>query len=720
MKIKTEKIRITVISESLVRIEYSQDGIFNDCETLFASNRNAETENARYKVSGNVHELTTDYFHLTYCDNGDAPTEKNLYADICGFEWHYGEENKNNLGGALSTLDYISPDKPVENGILSRDGWFVIDDSGKALLKDNWIAKNTFKNNTDIYLFAYGNDYKRAFSDLRLISGCAQLPRKYIFGSWYSRWWPYTDEEIKEIVKGYDEHDFPLDIMVLDMDWHYHDWQMQTEEDEKYRADYGYGHADNLGWTGYTWNRRLIKNPEKLLADLHSDNIYVTLNDHPADGIRTNEEWYERFANLMGFPPESRLNLEFDCSDKRYMENSFKAVHEQLEKQGVDFWWVDWQQNSVKPFVKGIRGLRHLPWLNCCYYEHSKNGGNRGISFSRWGGWGDQKHPICFSGDTLSDWSILEYEVKFTITSSNAGCFFWGHDTGGFYGDRNAEMYVRWTQFTAFSACLRVHSQRDELLDRRPWLWGEEAENAMKKMYHLRSRLIPYIYSSAYTCYESGLPLIRGMYIEYPDEEAAYKFNTQYMFGDAFIVSPITEPGEGKSMAVSKKVWLPCGVYYNIFSGERYDGNRAYDITSDINLFPAFVKGGVPIPMQPYSRRMTSEALNTLVIRIYPGENGEFTLYEDDGISENFKSGDFLKTKISYAKSENVSKISVMPYGKGYDKMPDSRCFVIELPLTGSIDVKGGRKVYDGGMNKIFIDNKNIFDCFDITFEEIV
>lgn len=503
--------------------------------------------------------------------------------------------------------------------------------------------------------------------------------------------------------------------MVIDMDWHYHDWQIKSEDDEKYRANYGYGHADNLGWTGYTWNKNLITNPQKLLRELHDDKIYVTLNDHPADGIRTNEEWYDGFAKLMGFPAESGLNLEFDCSDERYMENFFKAAHEKLEKQGVDFWWVDWQQDEVKPYVKGIEHLRHLPWLNELYYEHSRKNGKRGISFSRWGGWGEQKHPIFFSGDTLATWDILDYEVRFTISSSNAGCFYWGHDTGGFYGERNWEMYVRWTQFTAFSACLRVHSQRDEKLDRRPWLWGETAQNAMKRAYHMRSQLIPYIYSSAYEAYEQSLPLIRGMYIEFPCEENAYKFQNQYMFGDSFIVSPITIPGEGEHKIAVKKVWIKGGTYYNVFSDEKYEDGSISEIKCDINTFPLFVKGGMPIPMQPYSKRMTSETLKTLIIRIYPGERGEFTLYEDDGMSEEYKNGSFLKTKISYKNIENEISISIEPCGKGYSGMPQLRSYIIELPLSGNLQLltENAELVSEQEINKIKVKERNIFEMVD-------
>lgn len=716
MKTIVENARFTFLTESLVRIEYSPDKVFNDDETLFAKNREDGTEKVQCFQNGNRYEFTTEFFKLTYISDGKPFSADNLYAEIKGKNWNYGMKNENNLGGTLATLDGIVPSKPVENGIISKDGWFVIDDSGKPVLKDNWIAKNALKSNTDIYLFAYGKDYKRALRDLFFVSGRAELPRKYVFGSWYSRWWPYTDEEIKDIVKGYDEHDFPLDIMVIDMDWHYHDWQIKSEEDEKFRATHGYGHADNLGWTGYTWNKNLIKNPQKLLRELHDDKIYITLNDHPADGIRTNEEWYDGFAKLMGFPPESGLNLEFDCSDKRYMDNFYKAVHEKLEKQGVDFWWVDWQQDEVKPYVKGIEHLRHLPWLNQLYYEHSRKNGKRGISFSRWGGWGDHKHPIFFSGDTKSTWDVLDYEIKFTISSSNAGCFYWGHDTGGFFGERNWEMYVRWAQFTAFSACLRVHSQRDEKLDRRPWLWGDAAQNAMKSVYHMRSQLIPYIYSSAYEAYDACLPLIRGMYIEFPNEENSYEFQNQYMFGDSFIVSPITEPREGDNKTVSKKVWIKGGDYYNVFNNEKYEDGTTAEIECDINTFPLLVKGGMPVPMQPYSKRMTSEALKTLIIRIYPGESGEFTLYEDDGISEEYKNGICLKTKISYKKTDNEISVCIEPYGKGYRGMPKVRSYIIELPLSENLKLlsQNAELVFQDGMNKIKVKERDITERMEL------
>lgn len=678
--IQSGKARFTVITENVIRCEYSEKEVFSDADTLFCVNRAHNGCEVKVVEDGDRTVISTDFITLTYVNDGRCFNSDNLYAEILGAKWAYGDTNKENLGGTLPTLDGVQGRKEVNDGLLSKDGWFVIDDSQNPPIENGWITTNSNKDETDIYLFGYGRDYKLALRTLAYVSGKAALPRKYVFGSWYSRWWPYTDEEIEQIVDEYDQNDFPLDIMVIDMDWHHHDWTCDgSDEAVSHRATYGYGHAGNLGWTGYSWNRDLIKNPKQLLARLHDRGIAVTLNDHPHDGIRTHEDCYGEFMNALGLPAESGINLEFDASDKRYMDAFFATSHADLERDGVDFWWVDWQQNAIKPYIKGTR-LRHIPWLNYCYYNHSREGGKRGISYSRWGGFGDQKHPIYFSGDTGATWECLDFEVDFTVKSSNAGLFYWGHDTGGFFGERNPEMFVRWTQFTGLSACLRVHSLRDENLDRRPWKWGEEYAAAMREVYHLRSKLLPYIYSSAYQCYEQTLPLIRAMYIEYPSVDEAYLNPQQYMFGDALLVSPVTRPLNG-ACSVKQKVWIKEGAYYDLFTNEKYGAGEHY-IDCPLDRFPLLVKGGVPIPMQPYTSRMTSEPLNTLEIVCYPAQQGEFTLYEDDGISSEYETGACLKTKLSYSNDGERITVKIEPDGGKYNGMPELRDYVIRLPLT--------------------------------------
>ena len=179
-------------------------------------------------------------------------------------------------------------------------------------------------------------------------------------------------------------------------------------------------------------------------------NIFVTvsLNDHPHDGIRPHEEMYADFMADMGADPSKPLL--FDVGDRKYMETFFKHAHHSTEDLGIDFWWLDWQQDYAYPYVRGTT-TRHLPWLNEIYYNYSRHrlpDGRqlRGAGFSRWGGWGDHRHPIQFSGDAVGNWPMLRFEVDLTTTSGNAGCFFWAHDIGGFYDGLDPELYTRWTQ----------------------------------------------------------------------------------------------------------------------------------------------------------------------------------------------------------------------------------------------------------------------------------
>ena len=698
--------RFTVITENLIRAEYSANGVFCDLPTLFAVNREYNGCEVRIRSAEDSVEIQTEAICLFYKNNGGKDfTSENFYGEIYGQKWFFGKKNERNLGGSLSTLDGVDGYRKTDDGLLSRDGWFVIDDSENMPIENGWLKTNGVRRTTDIYIFGYGNDYKKALQTLFYVSGKAAMPRKYMLGSWYSRWWAYTDEEILEIVEEYDQNDFPLDIMVIDMDWHHHDWTYRgTEECKLRRATTGYGHAGNLGWTGYSWNHRLIKNPKEMLSKLHERGIAVTLNDHPHDGVRIHEEMYADFMQDMGIPAECGVDLEFDAGNRRYMEAFYKNVHEKIEKDGVDFWWVDWQQDHLKPFIKGTK-MRHLPWLNYCYYHHAEKGNKRGISFSRWGGFGDHKHPIYFSGDTKATWECLQFEVAFTAASSNAGLFYWGHDTGGFYGEANPEMYVRWTQFCGFSACLRAHSERNAVLDRRPWKWGEKETDAMRKIYHLRSRLMPYIYSLAYRGYENGMPMIASMYLEYPEDENAYQNPQQYRFGDAFICAPVTSP-MGKNGKSEQKVWIKEGTYFNFFTEETYESGY-HTIESPLDEFPLLVKGGVPIPMQRYTGRMTGESPKELVIRIYPSDKGNFTLYEDDGISNDYQRGVFLKTDLSYVNENGIITVTIKPYGDGYKGMPAARSYVIELMKTEQrfsvLNDIGADVLFENGMNIIKI-----------------
>lgn len=277
--------------------------------------------------------------------------------------------------------------------------------------------------------------------------------------------------------------------------------------------------------------------------------------------------------------------------------------------------------------------------------------------------------------------------------------FFWAHDLGGFYGGKDPELYTRWTQFGLLNSSLRVHSVYDENLDRRPWLWGEQAEKSMRRIYHLRSELMPYIYSSVWQCHQDMLPLNRAMYIEYPETEEAYQNPQQFMFGDLLLGAPITKPGTGSDKVADQKVWLPEGdVWYQWFSGQRYDGGQIVTENCDLQSFPLYVKGGYPLPMQPYTPRMASTPLNTLVVRCYPG--GEeykhsYTLYEDDGESREYEQGGYALTELGSSRKAGKCTLTVSPVKGSYKGQPQKRAYRFELAgISQPVSVKvNGKKV---------------------------
>lgn len=675
------KARFTVITPQCVRIEYAPEGGFTDARSLFAYERNARWDGFQAKRDGGELVIDTGALRLVYRPDGQAFHPGNLTAEIRAdgggtAAWTPGAPNPGNLGGTIRTLDNVRGPVDLGEGLLSRDGWYVIDDSKTPLLTDSWVKSRPANSGTDWYLFGYGRDYKAALASMIAIGGKAPVPRRYTLGIWFSRYWPFTDEDYRQIIREYRERNFPLDVIVMDMDWH------------------------REGWTGWSWNKKLIPDPKALLRWFHEQGLQVTLNLHPADGVGPHEDAYQRFMGALGEDPSRGTTLPFDAGDERYMKALENEVLRPLQEDGVDFWWLDWQQY---PFTRSIPDLTNLFWLNRILFDSTRWNGERGTSFSRWAGWGDHRHVIQFSGDADTGWPMLSFQVPFTSTAGNVGCYYWSHDIGGHQGGRNEESYTRWTQFGALSAALRSHSMRDANMDRRPWLYPKWAEDSMRAAFHLRAGIMPYVYSSAWQTHRTGVSLNRPLYLEYPDQEPAYHHGQEFLFGDNLLAAPITMPGVGPRRVGRQSVWFPPGAtWYDFFTGEKFEGGQSRVVSADINEFPLYARGGVPIPMQPYSERPCTTPLDTLRLRCYPGADGatgEFTLYEDDGRSEAYLEGKFATTRLSYTRKADRVLIEIGAADGNYQGQPAKRTYQIELPNTARLEqvTANGRPVQATG-----------------------
>ena len=291
--------RFTVLTPQLIRMEWSEDGVFEDRASLTFINRNLPVPEFKVKKSGKKVTVKTSAVTLTYVDGNGPFNASNLKVEFltAGKKtvWAPGMDDSANLMGTTRTLDNVdgrlhTTKDPLEKGLLSRDGWAIVDDSKNYLMDETgWVtARPGQENYLDWYIFAYGHEYKLALSDYSKVSGPAPLPPRYTFGYWYSRYWQYSDSELRDIIERFRSIDIPVDVLIIDMDWH-ETWGLDKDPE---LDEYG----QRIGWTGYTWQKELFPNPKNFLGELHRRNIKSSLNLHFDNGVQPYEEPYERFV----------------------------------------------------------------------------------------------------------------------------------------------------------------------------------------------------------------------------------------------------------------------------------------------------------------------------------------------------------------------------------------------------------------------------------------
>lgn len=721
--VEHENARFTLLTPKMVRLEWSASGKFEDRASLAVINRRTKTVKKTVKRDGNELKIETAGIILRYTGNGKPFTRANLEISFRNGDdavvWRPGLKDKKNLGGTMRTLDGLDADRKVPwpgpaadgstpgdisvkvdmpDGFLSRSGWSVFDDSHGVVVgpdaenKNRWVRARDSGESQDIYFMGYGSDYKGCLRDVAGVFGHQVLPPKYALGYWYCRYWAYTDVEVEEIVSRFDESGIPLDVFIIDMDWHL------------------------PGWTGYTWDSRFFPAPEATLKKLHDRRLKVALNLHPADGVGPHEEAYKAVCRDIGVDPAKGKAIPFDCTDPKYMAAYFKHLHHPKEDIGVDFWWIDWQQGESTK----IEGLDPLPWLNQLHWEaqEKRRSKRRPLNFSRYGGPGAGRYPVGFSGDTYITWDSLEYQTYFTPTASNALYGYWSHDIGGHMGGSfTPEMYVRWMQFGAFSPILRTHSTKSLDTDRRPWAFDEPYDRLITGAIHQRYELVPYIYSEMASGMATGVSLLRPMYYELPDVDDAYKAHHQYYFGGKMIVSPIANPVDPATESVIHKTWLPEGRWFDTAIGMEVEGGDWYEDRYLLSEIPVFVRPGTVIPGQFQARRTGDGSVRSILITAYPGAGGEYTMYEDDGSSVAYLDGESASFRITNTIEKDQQTIKMFPVKGSYKGMAKKRNLRIRIPLaappvrvrisgeTVSFDPDGGNRtwMYDAYNEQVII-----------------
>lgn len=672
--------RFTVLTPQLIRMEWAAGSQFEDHASLVFLNRRLAVPSHSVKDDQGWLILQTDALTLRYKTGSGKFTAENLEVSFSlqgkPVVWRPGMEDKGNLGGTIRTLDGVKGATALEPGLLSRDGWVVVDDTERPLFDGSdwpWVLPRPLVERQDWYFFGYGHDYRKALQDFTRVAGKIPIPPRFAFGFWWSRYWAYTDEEFKQLVREFEIHDVPLDVLVIDMDWH-PTFGVKWWENRKDQA------GQRLGWTGYTWNRLFFPDPAGFLAWTDRKGLKTPLNLHPASGVQPHEEKYPEMARAMGIDPATQQYVPFDIASKKFAENYLKILHHPLEKQGVDFWWLDWQQEHKT----SLAGVTPTWWLNYVHFTDMERQGKRPILMHRWGGLGNHRYQIGFSGDTISVWESLAFQPYFTATAANVGYGYWSHDIGGHMpGNVSPELYTRWIQFGVFSPILRTHTTKNPQSERRIWAYPPDFFYAMREAVLLRYALIPYVYTAARQAYDSGVALCRPMYHDYPDAEEAYEFKDQYLFGDDLIVAPIAAPASQDTGLATQKIWLPEGNWFEWFTGERLKGPARVEREYALGEIPAFAKAGAVIPLQPKVRHTGEKPVDPLILLIVPGESGTGRVYEDDGNTPGYKRGEFAQMTVRHATlRDGTRKIEILPVEGGFPGMLKERAYELRLPGT--------------------------------------
>lgn len=696
--VEGECYRITVITEGLIRLEYAKHGIFEDRPTQAVWNRDLGICNYQVVDTADELEIITDRIHLNYdkkpfSSNGLSIKVKGGLFPF-GNVWNYGNKDhtfeKGELKGTARTLDGADGEIPLEDGLTAKTGYAVLDDSKSLVIReDGWVEMRS-NPEEDLYFWGYGTDYLTCIQDFYKISGAIPMIPRYALGNWWSRYHKYTEASYRELMERFAGEKIPFSVAVLDMDWHL------VDIEEKYGS----------GWTGYTWNRELFPNPKEFLRWLHNQGLHVTLNVHPADGVRAHEEMYEAMGRNLGMDTtdlEKELPISFDISDEKFVEAYFTHLHHPQEKAGVDFWWIDWQQGNLSK----VEGMDPLWMLNHYHFLDNGREGKRPMTFSRYAGPGSHRYPIGFSGDTIITWESLNFQPFFTSSASNIGYAMWSHDIGGhMMGAKDDELSGRWLQFGVFSPITRLHSTNSRFNSKEPWRYRTEIRAVMEDFLRLRHKMLPYLYTMNYRQYAEGIPMILPMYYQYPKEHQAYEVPNQYLFGSEMMVAAVTTPCiKGINMAKTS-VWIPKGEWYDFFTGLRYQGGRIMQLYRDIKSIPVLVKAGGIIPFQEDYMENTSENPGELHLYVYAGADGSFTLYEDDNITTGYQNGKCVKTSYRWLEEEGDFCIS---RAEGEDSLlPDTRDYRITFCGIRDAEV-AGKAMPRGGKTEISVEKKKGF-----------
>ena len=537
------------------------------------------------------------------------------------------------------------------------------------------------------YYFIYGPDFYSVLDEYTDLTGKSPLLPRFAHGlhvgTYSGGTWGHEEETsthyVVELVRKYREAGIPIDILHLDSTWRL------------------FGKNGGSGATSFEW-RPTFKKPEAMFDTLYDlDLNMVGLHVRP------------RFDN------GNKLDLLDQARAQGYVypeqDNPGEFVNF-FDEEATDWWWENGvmriadmgamflktdegsafgrkanESNKVGPKGQEIKALHNVfpvAYTKAPFTRFAKHNNMRGMNHTREGYAGIQRYPFIWAGDWPSEWQYFAPVIKAGLNIGASGVGYWTHNMGGFEHKADPELFARWVQFGMFSPVAHVFGM-DHPGYKEPWNYGDEAEAIFKKYDRLRYQMIPYIYTAAYEQSISGKPIMKALVLAYQNDYNTYSVEDEYLFGNDLLICPVTTKD-----AKTRVVYLPQGTWYDYFTGEKYEGEKHYNIVTPLDKLPIFVKEGAILPMQDVVQFDDRKAYGKITLEVFPGTS-EGMLYEDDGISEAYKENEFAQT-VFESKNGWVKAAKATGAYKVPERIYAFKVHTNEKPETVSV-TKNGKKI---------------------------
>ncbi len=653
--------RITILSERLIRFEYSTKNEFYDGATEMVHNRLFPEPKIKVEQNNKYLVISTKYFTLQYAMEKPfkGPTlapDANLKVKLTNTDklWYYGHPEARNFKGSAFSIEDFGNETSLSKGLYSTDGFAMLDDSHSMFIdNDGFIIPNNTKR-LDFYLFAYRRDFGLCLKDYFTLTGYPPMLPRYALGIWWYRDMIYSFEDTKKLVQTFNKNNVPISVLLLGEFWH-------KKDPNNY----------NLHKTGYTFNQELFNDPKEFTKYMHDRGIRVGLNLDGIDGITNMEDAYQNMCVDLGVP-NNKL-IPFHVLDKNFMVSYFSRLINPLYELGIDFFWLD----SKDEVATRVLNYYH-------FNDYKKFPERRGMILSRNGGKASHLYPVHYSGETKVNWETLQYLPYFNSTASNIGMSWWSHDVGGFKGGiEDRELYLRHAELATFSPIFRLSAKRGNYYKREPWRWDVKTYTIVKDYCKLRQKLIPYLYTENYKYYKNCLPVIEPLYYYYPELFDEPDYRNEYYFGTELLVSPITKPKDTIMNRAIEKVFLPKGLWYDFTTGKKFVGNKRYTLFFKDEDYPVYAKAGSIIPIAKLDENINNtNPPKGMEINIFPGSSNVYRLYEDDGLSSLYEEGYYIITAIDFNYAKDSYNLSIHPVEGKTGIIPDTRDYFIRFRNT--------------------------------------